>query len=115
MAVDKQPTLEDEDTVVPLLTLEGFPVDSERDPESTGVKKGQIDDSASFRNNEPGPSKRFQKRTPLPMVQIVVLSAVRLAEPIAYTQIFPVSTVTLNDDNKLSSHILTMHFFITVY
>ncbi|KLO16144.1 hypothetical protein SCHPADRAFT_901817 [Schizopora paradoxa] len=31
----------------------------------------------------------YRKRTPLPLLQLLVLTATRLAEPIAYTQIFP--------------------------
>ena len=37
------------------------------------------------------PTRKYAKRTPLPLMQLTILSAVRLAEPIAYTQIFPVS------------------------
>ena len=91
MVVGKQPVLEDEDTAVPLLTLEGLPVGSDRDKEALNDHRN---DSFSARNDEePGPSRKFQKRTPLPLGQIVVLCAVRLAEPISYTQIFPVSQI----------------------
>lgn len=37
------------------------------------------------------PGRRFKPRTPLPLLQLTILCGVRLAEPIAYTQIFPVS------------------------
>ena len=33
---------------------------------------------------------KWKKRTPLPLLQLFILCLVRLAEPIAYTQIFPV-------------------------
>ena len=92
MVVGKQPVLEDDDTAVPLLTLEGLPVGPDRDKGAAG-RNDQLNEDYSARNDEePGPSRKYQKRTPLPLGQIVILCAVRLAEPISYTQIFPVST-----------------------
>lgn len=43
--------------------------------------------------NEVEDAHRPRKTTPLPWTQIIVLSFTRLAEPIAYTQIFPVSSL----------------------
>lgn len=45
------------------------------------------------RNDEYNASSRLRKRTPLPLFQLFILCLTRLSEPIAYTQIFPVSNV----------------------
>ena len=36
-------------------------------------------------------SEKPKRRTPLPLLQLFILCTTRLSEPIAYTQIFPVS------------------------
>ena len=46
------------------------------------------------RNDEPISGKP-RRRTPLPLLQLFILCTTRLSEPIAYTQIFPVSLYSL--------------------
>ena len=41
-------------------------------------------------NATSAPGAKLKHRTPLPLLQLSVLCGARLAEPIAYTQIFPV-------------------------
>lgn len=70
----------EDETVVPLLEF-----DLDQEAQSVDSNKAQA----------------LQRRTPLPMTQLIILCAVRLAEPIAYTQIFPVciATYPLNLDS----------------
>ena len=73
---------EEEETYIPLLERADTESEDYHRDEDIGMK-------------EPGSSGtiRQRKSTPLPWTQIIVLSFTRLAEPIAYTQIFPVSTL----------------------
>ena len=80
--------VDDDETVVPLLTVE------------TGLDLATVELEEHMRSNGSEPYKSrndefrgrsYRKRTPLPLLQIFVLSVTRLSEPVAYTQIFPVS------------------------
>ena len=86
--------LADEETGVPLLEEQ---VEDYELGEIGGKAGGNLLRTNSGFNLRSGgsrndtPSRSFQRRTPLPLGQLVILCAVRLSEPIAYTQIFPVS------------------------
>ena len=81
--------LADEETGVPLLEPEVE--DFELEPIG-----GKADLRSGGSRNDDAPSRSYQRRTPLPLGQLVILCAVRLSEPIAYTQIFPVSPQSIH-------------------
>ena len=120
MAVDRsrrKDDIESDETAVPLLTINSA---SRSRLELTSEKLGtttstsHMSSSATARAG-PGPQSlsisryesdkeqyrervdtvaplKYARRTPLPLMQLFVLCTMRLAEPIAYTQIFPVCT-----------------------
>ena len=47
------------------------------------------DDSALEKQNSAAPTARSDRTTPIPKAQLATLCAVRLVDPIAFTQIFP--------------------------
>lgn len=72
-------TNEFEETSIPLLESKDFAAEEDQHL------------NCEINNKQIGGTQRLATPTPLPWVQIVILSFTRLAEPIAYTQIFPVS------------------------
>jgi hypothetical protein len=93
--------LESDETALPLLTidaasrsrfdlpgeLENNDVSSRAGPQTmTGYEPRK----SRYRERVDTAAPKYAKRTPLPLAQLLVLSAMRLAEPVAYTQIFPV-------------------------
>ncbi|KAI5117843.1 hypothetical protein M0805_008115 [Coniferiporia weirii] len=93
----------DDESALPLLTVDLGPdtPDLEDHPhlrQSTANAPVHTQEGAyKSRNDEYVPPK-YRKRTPLPLLQIFILSATRLSEPIAYTQIFP-----MVEDMKVTS------------
>ena len=70
-----------------------------------GENSGKIQESFDF--DAPTDSKSKAKGTPIPKAQLAVLCAVRLVDPIAFTQIFPYVNEMMehlhltNDPNKI--------------
>lgn len=76
----------EDETAVPLLTVDSA-VDLSDQPQPSTSRSAE-----PYRTrNDQFRGKPYQKRTPLPLLQLFILSVTRLSEPIAYTQIFPVS------------------------
>lgn len=85
MPTDKRE--EDDETAVPLLTI-----NSRSDLSNVDLEDTRASGSRRYKSrNDESEVPRYKKRTPLPLVQLLIVSATRLAEPIAYCQIFPVS------------------------
>ena len=90
--------LESDDTALPLLTidsasrLELADSDAETNRSSTHAGPQSLShyQSRKYRERVDTIAPKYAKRTPLPLMQLVVLCAMRMAEPVAYTQIFPV-------------------------
>ncbi len=51
----------------------------------------QVEDAGGdLESRRPSLPQSHRRRTPLPLAQLVILCAVRMVEPMAYSQIFPV-------------------------
>lgn len=87
----------DAETALPLLTIgSGSELDGYDDCEGTRRSPSPSREKREYKTrNDAMTGTSYKKRTPLPLLQLMVLTATRLAEPIAYTQIFPVSIICL--------------------
>ena len=95
---------EDEDeTAFPLLATESDAAESSTGRSSEGrpsddyphlrqqvLHHVSLEHSSGSRRNDDRTPPKLRRRTPLPLLQLFILFATRLSEPIAYTQIFPV-------------------------
>ncbi len=88
---------QEEEIVLPLLTLgSGSELDEYDDAEGASRTASFDREKGVYKTrNDAMTGTSYKKRTPLPLLQLIVLTATRLAEPIAYTQIFPVSFISL--------------------
>lgn len=98
MPSTKHSEVEDE-TAVPLLAIEsdsGVDTGKERDSEDQphlrqALRHARLEHPYEPRINVECVPPKLRRRTPLPLLQLFILFGTRLSEPIAYTQIFPVS------------------------
>lgn len=89
----------DDETAIPLLATE-----TDASPERDGDAQEQphLRQTSQYSHTQAYESRRndqflppkLRRRTPLPLLQLFILCATRLSEPISYTQIFPVRFTT---------------------